>query len=157
MPHLQVAQSTARNAHQAALQRSSSSPVTPLQLAHDQAKARARKVCRNESGVCSIYDLGEVISLIADDAATAWLAHQTGTALALEKAAGRLKQLIPALRDAIAVKPCPHCHAAAEVKFESERYYVECSNNINCPVWPQTQNQPSRDLAAEAWNENETR
>ena len=146
MPHLQVAESTVRKAHQAALQN-----------AYDHAKARARKVCRNESGVCSIYDLGEVISLIEDDAATAWQASQTGTALALEKAAARLKQIIPALRDAMAVKPCPHCQATAEVKSESGRYHVECSNNLDCPVWPQTQNHPSRDLATEAWNAIATR
>ena len=93
MPLLQVADETARKAHTAALQRSSK--LSSLQQRHEEAKARARKICRNEPGVISIYDLGEVIAEIEDEAMQAMAALKISSAFTAAKIADRLKKLLP--------------------------------------------------------------
>ena len=94
MPLLQVADETARKAHTAALQRSSK--LSSLQQRHEEAKARARKICRNEPGVISIYDLGEAIAEIeAKQTLHSELGH-LAEAITLNSVIARLKILIPA-------------------------------------------------------------
>lgn len=89
MPHLQITDATARRAHQLAVHRSQ------LQAAHDAAKARAAKIAARESGVISIYDLGEIIATIEDEQAAAGARLDIDVSIALHNVASRLKALLP--------------------------------------------------------------
>ncbi|RYD19919.1 MAG: hypothetical protein EOP88_17170 [Verrucomicrobiaceae bacterium] len=132
-------------------------PLTALQQAHADAKARAAKIASRETGVCSIYDLGEIIAGMENEANVYWAAHDSTAALALGKYAKQLKELIPALRLPALPKDCPHCGAKAQAGNEGGKIFVQCSNKASCPAWPQTQNKLSLEAATAAWNNNETR
>lgn len=132
-------------------------PLTALQQTHADAKARAAKIAARETGVCSVYDLGEIIAGMEDEANVYWAAHDSTAALALGKFAKQLKELIPALRLPILPKGCPHCGAGAKPVNDDGKIYVQCSNKASCPVWPQTQNKLSLAAAVTAWNNDETR
>lgn len=50
---------------------------------------------------------------------------------------------------------CPHCGARGE-PFRSVSHrqsFVECSNQIECPVWPMTSGHATLAEAIAAWNE----
>lgn len=131
--------------------------LSQLQQAHADAKARALKIASREPGVCSIYELGEEISRIEDKANAAMERLDIEHGLELHTIVKRLQQLIPHMRTPDAAKPCPHCQAEAAIKTEAGRFYVECSNMIDCPQWPQTKNQLTQAEAIDAWNNKETR
>lgn len=100
MPHLQVRDQTARKAHAAALQRSAGLPTAQqyrdqLEAAHTRAKARAAEIAAREPQLISIYDLGEVIARIEDEAQLAAAALNMETARALQSAIRQIKTLLP--------------------------------------------------------------
>lgn len=52
--------------------------------------------------------------------------------------------------------PCPHCQAKPRIRrgyhWRKGTWTAECSNDINCPVWPITSNHPTPEAARAAWN-----
>ena len=59
----------------------------------------------------------------------------------------------------MSLKPCTHCGAPAELSApdpETGEVYVECSNRIDCELWPATSNRPTAEEAITAWNAGET-
>lgn len=54
--------------------------------------------------------------------------------------------------DAITPIPCLYCGAAPVATTDDSGVYLECSNLIDCPVWPATTNFPTTAEAIPAWN-----
>lgn len=50
------------------------------------------------------------------------------------------------------LQPCPYCGASpAPATTPDDLHYLECSNRIDCFVWPITNSYPTPELAAAAW------
>jgi len=55
----------------------------------------------------------------------------------------------------IPLNPCPHCRVEPVIKREPDTdvcWYVACSNELDCPVWPMTYLHATPAEAASAWN-----
>ena len=56
-------------------------------------------------------------------------------------------------------KPCPHCGAAALIQRDPRPprslWFVACSNELDCPVWPVSHWYASVEAAVAAWNSND--
>lgn len=48
--------------------------------------------------------------------------------------------------------PCISCGALPIATPDHDGVYLQCSNMIDCPVWPATPNFPSEPEAIPAWN-----
>lgn len=56
-------------------------------------------------------------------------------------------------------KPCPVCKADPKVCQDTmipARYFVGCSNELDCPKWPVTTSRATEAEAITAWNKGET-
>lgn len=56
-------------------------------------------------------------------------------------------------------KPCPHCGVAPVLKREpgnGEAWFVGCSNELDCPVWPLTYLHATAAEAIAAWDDGLT-
>jgi len=59
-------------------------------------------------------------------------------------------------------KPCPHCGVDPVIKSSNvdlgheDVWFVGCSNELDCPVWPLTFLHPSATEAVDAWNAGAT-
>jgi hypothetical protein len=101
MPHLQLSPTTAAKAHAAALDRATRGVPTAaqyasqLQAAHAAAVARANTICARESGVISIYALGEVIAQIEADQLDHAHHLELTESITLHRVLRRLKDLLP--------------------------------------------------------------
>lgn len=72
-----------------------SEKLTPLQLNHLAARARANKVCRNEPGVVSKYELGEMIAEFELAQITHSELGHLAEAITYNSVIAKLKTLIP--------------------------------------------------------------
>ncbi|MEO5915596.1 MAG: hypothetical protein ABIS50_15285 [Luteolibacter sp.] len=55
--------------------------------------------------------------------------------------------------------PCPSCGADARLcpdRSKPGQFFVGCSNEINCPVWPVTRSKTTEQEARAAWEAGET-
>lgn len=56
------------------------------------------------------------------------------------------------MSEPLSLNPCPHCKAPAKVSRDQDWFFIECSNQMDCNVWPETRWNETLEAAAEEWN-----
>lgn len=60
------------------------------------------------------------------------------------------------MSDPDALNPCPHCKAPATLNRSTSdnprKFFIECSNGVDCHVWPETRWHASATEACAEWN-----